>query len=289
MADPEAEPTASSHELVRVRAAETAGSRSLELFDAAVGVAYAAVAATAGITRGITRVVRPLGRTVLHPPLVPAPMHPARLVNVLADRGRSARISTGGDLERLVEAMIPVLVREVLDTLDLDAIIVERINLDGLVATVDIADVLDRLDMDAIVQRVDMDAIVDRIDVNAIVQRVDMDAIVDRIDVDAIVQRVDMDAIVAAVDLAAVIDRVNVVGIAEDVINEIDLPEIIRNSTGSMASQVVRDARMQSIGADEAVSQLIDRLLRRRGSRSTIAPHQPVVPQPRAHDEEPLQ
>ena len=87
---------------------------------------------------------------------------------------------------------------------------------------------------------------------DAVVERIDIDAIAKRIDIDGIVQRIDVDAIVADVDLNAVIDRLDVVDIAEEVINEIDLPEIIRNSTGSMASQVVRDARMQSIAADEA-------------------------------------
>jgi hypothetical protein len=53
------------------------------------------------------------------------------------------------------------------------------------------------------------------------------------------------------------------------VITAIDLPEIIRDSTGSMASQVARDARIQSFDADEAVSRLVDRLLRRREVRLT--------------------
>ena len=96
-----------------------------------------------------------------------------------------------------------------------------------------------------------------------------------RIDLDAIVDRLDIDAIVASVDLEAIVDRLNVVGIAEDVINEIDLPEIIRDSTGSMASQVVRDARVQTIDADEAISRLVDRVLRRKRARATDAPGRP--------------
>ena len=50
------------------------------------------------------------------------------------------------------------------------------------------------------------------------------------------------------------------------------LPEIIRESTGSMASDVVRDVRMQSIDADVAIARLIDRILRRRRARRTDAP-----------------
>ena len=54
----------------------------------------------------------------------------------------------------------------------------------------------------------------------------------------------------------------------------IDLPAIIRDSTGSMASETVRGARMTSITADDAISKAIDRaLFRRRGtSRHRSAP-----------------
>jgi hypothetical protein len=116
---------------------------------------------------------------------------------------------------------------------------------------------------------------VQRVDLNAIAERLDLDAVVDRIDLDRVVARIDVDAVVAGVDVNVIVDRLNVVGLAEEVINEIDLPEIIRDSTGSVASQVVRDARMQSIDADEAVSRLVDRLLRRRQNRSTGAPIRP--------------
>ncbi len=271
MADRGPEPTASSRELVKVCGVETPSARSLRVFDAAVGVAAVATVAATGVSRRISRVVGPLGDTLLHPPLLPEQLHPARLVDMLADRGRAARTSTRTDVERLWAALIPVVVREVLDTLDLNAIIVERVDLDGVVATVDIAGVIDRVDLDSVIQRVDIDAIVERIDIDAIVQRMDMDAIV---------QRLDVDAIVASVDLAAVIDRLNVVDIAEEVINEIDLPEIIRDSTGSMASQVVRDARMQSIAADEAIARLVDKLFRRRSARSTDAPGEPTMTPP---------
>jgi hypothetical protein len=116
---------------------------------------------------------------------------------------------------------------------------------------------------------------VQRVDLNAIAERLDLDAVVGRIDLDRVVARIDVDAVVAGVDVNVIVDRLNVVGLAEEVINEIDLPEIIRDSTGSVASQVVRDARMQSIDADEAVSRLVDRLLRRRQSRSAGAPLRP--------------
>ena len=251
---------------------------------AAIGLAAVAAGAAVSASRRIARVVRPVGSAVLHPPVLTERLHLGRAVDALANRGRAVVTSTSGDLERMIAVIVPVVVREVLDTLDLNVVILERVDLDGLVAKVDIAEIIDRVDVDAvvrqvdidaIVQRIDLDAVMRRVDIDAIAQRVDLDAIANRIDVDRIVARIDVDAIVAGVDLNAIVDRLDVVGLAEEVINEIDLPEIVRDSTGSMASQVVRDARMQSIDADEAVSRLADRLFRRRRKRSTDAPIQP--------------
>ena len=44
----------------------------------------------------------------------------------------------------------------------------------------------------------------------------------------------------------------------------VDLPEIIRQSSGSLALETVRSVRMQSIEADRAVERVISRLLPRR-------------------------
>ena len=60
-------------------------------------------------------------------------------------------------------------------------------------------------------------------------------------------------------DLGAVVDaalaKVDLVGLAEQVIDGVDLPELIRESTGSMASDTVRGVRMHGIEADQTVSQ----------------------------------
>ena len=148
-------------------------------------------------------------------------------------------------------------------------------DIDAIVSKVNIDAIASQLDIDAIVSRVDVDAIVSRLDVDAIVSQVDLDAIAKRIDVDAIVERIDIDTIVNRVDVDAIVRRLDLVGLAEEVVNGIDLPEIIRESTGSMASDVVRDARMQSIDADVAIARLVDRVLRRRRARRTDAPGEP--------------
>jgi hypothetical protein len=138
---------------------------------------------------------------------------------------------------------------------------------------VDLDAAVRRVDLDAIVATVDLDAAVRRVDLDAIVATVDLDAAVRRVDLDAIVATVDLDAAVERVDLEAVISRIDLIGIVEEVLDVIDLPAIIRDSTGSMASETVRGARMTSMGADDAISRAVDRALFRR-RRAGVGPDQ---------------
>jgi len=125
----------------------------------------------------------------------------------------------------------------VLDQLDLTAIVQERVDLDRIVASVDIDAVARRIDVDAIVARMDMEALIERIDVNTIADRIDVDRLLDRLDLSAL---------------------------SLEVFDRIDLPEIIRASTGSVASESVRGVRIESVAADDAIARFVDRLLRRR-------------------------
>ena len=109
-----------------------------------------------------------------------------------------------------------------------------------------------------------------RIDLTALVlERVDLDTIVAAVDINAAAGRLDVNAVAGTVDIDAIIDRVDLVGLAEEVINAIDLPEIIRDSTGAVASETVRGARMRGIAADQAISRTMGRLLQRRTSPTT--------------------
>jgi hypothetical protein len=100
---------------------------------------------------------------------------------------------------------------------------------------------------------------------NAILDRIDLTQIaIDRIDVDRIVDTIDLDAIVERVDLDAVIRRVDLAGIATEVIGEIDLPELIRESTGAVTSETVRTVRLGSAELDRLLGRVVDRLLNRK-------------------------
>ena len=59
------------------------------------------------------------------------------------------------------------------------------------------------------------------------------------------------------------IARLDLAKLSLEVIERIDLPEIIRTSTGTVASESVRVVRMQTFGADRAISGLVNRMLGR--------------------------
>lgn len=97
--------------------------------------------------------------------------------------------------------------------------------------------------------------------------------ITDHVDLTPLVKQVvDLDALIGDVDLNAAVERVDLVKIVESVIAEIDLPEIIRESTGSVASSTLRGVRMQGISADEAVTRVVDRLRPRNHRTAATVP-----------------
>ncbi|ANZ24038.1 hypothetical protein A4U64_04505 [Rhodococcus sp. WB1] len=211
---------------------------------------------------------------------------------LVALEARGAETLRAGDeiADRLLRAVVRRVVSAALDEVDITAVvrdhvdldavaegvdverIVGRVDLDAIAARVDIAPILDRVDIDAVAERVDVGAIIDRvdldavaatIDVGAIIDRVDLDAVAATIDVGAIIDRVDLDAVAATIDVDAIIGRVDLIGLANAVIEGVDLPTIIRDSTGSMSTEAMRGVRSQGMHADDAVSGFVGRLFGR--------------------------
>jgi len=115
-----------------------------------------------------------------------------------------------------------------------------------------------RAQLDVLVPVV-VDAVLDRVDLTGlVVRRVDLDRVVRELDIDAVVARADLDGVIARVDLLA---------LAEFVVDGIDLPKIIRESTGSVASEGLRQVRLTSVEADRALAQFVDRMMFRRSAR----------------------
>ena len=240
---------------------------------ASTAVVVGAVTGIMAVTRRVGVVGVPVARVALRPPLVPAAWQPATWLAAVSRRGAEQRGVAEDAVTRLLDVLVPVVAVQVLRRLDLTAVVKQYVDLDAIVAGVDLDAVAARLDVDAVAGRLDVLAVVNRIDLTALVrERVDLDAIVAGVDLDAVAARLDVDAVAARLDVEAVLNRLDLGAIAEDVIAAIDLPEIIRESTGSMASETVRGARMQGIAADEAVGRAVDRLLLRRGRRRTQAP-----------------
>ena len=296
-------------ELARIRgpvASPGLGPEAQLALDLAVGVARVTFGAAVVAVRVTSRVTGPTARFLWNAPVLPTRLRPATIAGQVAQAGYSERVELEGRVKMLLDAWTPQVVAALVERLDLTRLVGEHVDLDELVSTVDldaavarvdldaavsrvdldaavarvaIEAILDRvdldavaarLDVDAVVARADLDAAVARVDIDAVIDRVDLDAVAARLDVDAVVARADLDAAVARVDIDAVIDRVDLVRIVEEVLEEIDLPALIRDSTGSMTSETVRGVRMTGISADDALTRAVDRALFRR--RRPVAP-----------------
>jgi hypothetical protein len=194
-------------------------------------------------------------------------------LDAAVDRVDIARILERVDIDAVVDRAD---ITRVLDRIDLDAV-VAKVDLDAAVDRADIARILDRIDLDAVVAKVDLNAAIDRADIARILDRVDIDAVVDRADIARVLDRIDLDAVVAKVDVDAVVDRADVdrviartdiAGLARYVVAVIDLPGLLRASSDSVTSDMVRSVRDQGADADRAVERVVDRLLHRHGRRT---------------------
>jgi len=236
----------------------------VQALDLAIAVTAGALAATTVVVHGLSRVTVPLVGLLVRPPVVAPGYRPADWLERVARRGRQQRQGLEHDVSGALDRVLPLVLAEVLARIDLTDLVRRHVDLDAVVAQVDIDAIATRLDLDAVVARLDMDAVLDRLDLNQVVtERVDLDGVVAGVDLDAVAARLDVEAIVARLDLA---------GIAEDVLAAIDLPEIIREATGSVTSASVRGVRMRSISGDDAVGRVVDRFRLRRAAGAAQDP-----------------
>ncbi|WP_431234197.1 hypothetical protein ACQ856_06165 [Mycolicibacterium psychrotolerans] len=91
-----------------------------------------------------------------------------------------------------------------------------------------------------------------------------VELVLEQIDLTALVRdSVDIDAIVTDVDIDAIIARIDLIGLADQIIDGVDLPTIIRESTGTVTAEVMTDVRSQTARADDMISGFVDRMLGR--------------------------
>ena len=181
---------------------------------------------------------------VKNPPLIPPALTLGSMLDRLGARGRNVRQTATGDLtsattgtlDAVVPGLVPGLVGQVVDRVDVTALVLDVVDVDRIVTTV-----LDGMDLtDVVISRVDLDRIVTKV--------------LDGMDLTELVRT-----------------RVDVAGLAEDVIDDVDLPEIIRDSTTGVAADVINQGRLVALSGDELVNHWVDKFLFRRKQRQVDA------------------
>jgi hypothetical protein len=202
---------------------------------------------------GFDRTMRPLSLVAMIPPVDRAARRLEQSAIRMNAGWRDERLQSQRAAEAFADALVPHVIDAVIDRLDLTQLVLERVDLDR---------VADAVAIDRLLDRVDLDAVIGRVDVGLIIERVDPMTIVDRLDVDSVAARIDVEKI---------IDRLDLVVIARGVIDELDLPEIIRGSTETMAAETRDGVRVQGLRADRFVSRLVDRALLRGNGADAAA------------------
>jgi hypothetical protein len=208
---------------------------------AGFGIAFGTARFATRMVAGIDRVIRPFSLVAMIPPVDRAARRLERSAIQLNEGWRDERLESQRVAEAFADALVPDLVDAIIDRLDLTTLVLERVDLDQVAGSLEMSELIERVDLDAAVARVDLDAII---------------------------ERVDLDSVAARIDVERIIDRLDLVAIAQGVIEGLDLPEIIRDSTETMAAETRDGVRVQGMRADRFVSHLVDRALQReRGER----------------------
>jgi hypothetical protein len=235
---------------------ETTGQKdpAATLTGAGLGAAVAAAEAAAGAATQMARTIGPAITWLVEPRFAKdASEMAAGAARVLDGQWKTTQAEMVEAATSFLGVLVPEIAQGLADQVDLTTLVRERV------------------DVNAIVEGVDIDRILDRVDLEAVIDRIDIDEIVAKVDVDAIVDRVDVDRVIARTDIVAIIDRLDLAEIAEEVIDEIDLPRLVRESSGIMANETVTTVRVQGMNADSLVSHVVDRVLRRE-ARDLLPP-----------------
>jgi hypothetical protein len=247
--------------------AERSRDVPLVLLDVAIGTAASGLG---GLTRGgraVTRLAAPVTGPAARAARTVTDRLPAVLDGPVRASGQAQRAAARAASESWLGYLVPRLVAAVLDRLDLTELVIGRVDLDRVAQHLDVDAVLDRLDLtELVIRRVDLDRVAQHLDVEAVLDRLDLtELVIRRVDLDRVAQHLDVEAVLDRLDLTELVtSRVDLIGLAEQVVVGIDLPQLIRDSTGSVASEGIAGVRMQGMEADQALTQLVDRLLRRR-------------------------
>ncbi|MFD4179852.1 hypothetical protein [Rhodococcus sp. NPDC058514] len=174
--------------------------------------------------------------------------------DALRARGEEVARAAAPTVRDLLRVVIREVVAVALLEVDLTRLVRENVDVNGIA---------DSLDLNRIATTIDVDRIAARLDVDAVIGRLDLDGIVDTVDLSRQISRVDLDEVARRIDIDAIVARLDLVGLANEIIEGVDLPDIIRESTGSLSSEAVRGVRSQGMQADDAVAGFVGRLFGR--------------------------
>lgn len=110
-----------------------------------------------------------------------------------------------------------------------------------------------------------VNGVLERIDINGVLDQVDIDRLLNQVDIDHLLDRIDIDRLMSRVDVEALLQRVELGPIVTDVLDEVDIGGIVRESTGSITGDAVDSARVTAMRLDGFVGRIADRLLLRGG------------------------
>ena len=178
----------------------------------------------------------------------------------------AARLWAGATVRTVLGAVIREVVDVLTEEVDLTDLVLQNVDLERLIAAV-----LEVIDLDAVIETVDLDRAVAQVDLMRAIDLVDLHEVIGKVDLDEVAKRIDLDAIAARIDIDAILGRVDLVGLAEEIIDGVDLPDIIREASTSVTSDVMTDVRSSSERADDAVANAVNRFLRRRGAGADVA------------------
>lgn len=125
-----------------------------------------------------------------------------------------------------------------------------------------------------------VNGVMERLDINGILDQVDVDRLLDQVDIDGLLERIDIDHLMSRVDLEALLQRVELGPLVTDVLDEVDIGGIVRESTGSITGDAVDSARLTAMRLDGFVGRVADRLLLRGGADRNSTPSRSVPDAP---------
>jgi hypothetical protein len=248
-------------DVVRSEQAATPARRpsALRLFsDALVGVTVATRNIVVESVAAVESTLHAVGAVVTAPPIV------RRRVDAIEDAVERWRVGNGLE-QRHNEEAARAFVRDLAPRIA--TAVLTEIDLKTIIAAMPMDDIISELDINGIVAHVDINGIVSQVDIDGIISQVDIDGIVGRVDLDALMTRIDIDALMTRVDVGSLLERVDMAPIVTDVLDTVDIGSLVRDSTGSVTTELIDGARISAVRLDLLVNRIVDKILFRRKPR----------------------